>query len=119
MPGQEEEIEASGKDGKIGTGKGPRRPIMALLELLGRKWALRVLWELQGGPLTFRPLQAACGGLSPTVLNRRLSELRRAGVVELEKGRGYALTIEGRALGRALLSLTGWANRWAGRLEDV
>ena len=30
-----------------------------------------------------------------------------------------ALTIEGRALGRALLSPTGWANRRAGRLEEV
>jgi len=92
---------------------------MALLELLGRRWSLRVLWELRDGPLAFRPLQAACGGLSPTVLNRRLAELRRAGVVDLEQGRGYALTTEGRALGEALLSLNGWANRWAGRLKDV
>ena len=110
---------ASGESGQSGNEQVSRRPIMALLELLGRKWALRVLWELRDGPLSFRALQSACGGLSPTVLNRRLAELRRAGVVELEKGRGYALTSEGRALGEALLSMNDWANRWAGRLEDI
>ena len=36
------------------------RPIMAALDLLGRRWALRVLWELRGGPLSFRELRARC-----------------------------------------------------------
>ncbi len=52
------------------------RPIMALLDLLSRRWALRVIWELREGRLTFRALQEACGGVSPTVLNERLRELR-------------------------------------------
>ncbi|HTO53257.1 MAG TPA: transcriptional regulator, partial [Myxococcota bacterium] len=30
------------------------RPIMAALDLLGRRWALRVLWELRNGPHSFR-----------------------------------------------------------------
>ena len=54
------------------------RPIMALMDLLGRRWTLRVIWELRDGRLTFRALQEACGGLSPTVLNQRVRELRRA-----------------------------------------
>ena len=119
MARQGKETGASGRGGQPGKTVASRRPIMALLELLGRRWALRVLWELHDGPLAFRPLQAACGGLSPTVLNRRLAELRRAGVVKLEKGRGYGLTNQGRALGDELLSMNDWANRWAGRLEDV
>ena len=48
------------------------RPIMALLDLLSRRWTLRVIWELRGGRLTFRALQQACGGVSPSVLNERL-----------------------------------------------
>ena len=52
------------------------RPIMALMDLLGRRWALRVIWELRDGRLTFRALQEACGGVSPTVLNQRVRELR-------------------------------------------
>lgn len=119
MAGQGTETGTAGNPGESEKRGASRRPIMALLDLLGRRWALRVLWELQGGPLAFRPLQAACGGLSPTVLNRRLAELRQVGVVDLKKGRGYFLTPAGGALGETLLSLNGWANQWAEKLKDV
>lgn len=45
-----------------------RRPIMALLDLLGQKWALRVIWELRNGALNSRALRSASGEISPTVL---------------------------------------------------
>ena len=51
---------------------------MALLDLLGRRWALRVLWELRDGPVPFRALQQRCDGMSSSVLNQRLAELRAA-----------------------------------------
>ena len=60
------------------------RPIMALLDLLGRRWSLRILWELRNAALTSRALRTACDEASPTVLQARLSELREAGFVELE-----------------------------------
>lgn len=85
---------------------------MAALDLLGRRWALRVLWELRSGPLTFRALQDACGDVSPAVLNGRLRELREARVVE-RVATGYALTAHGRRLGEALSPLDRWAKRWA------
>ena len=55
---------------------------MALLDLLGRRWSLRVIWELRDGPLSFRETQARCGAISSSVLNDRLAELRAAGIVE-------------------------------------
>jgi DNA-binding HxlR family transcriptional regulator len=88
---------------------------MALLDLLGRRWALRVVWELRDEALSFRALQARCGGISPSVLNDRLAELREAGVVQLEHPAGYILTGEGRSLLSALAPLDGWARRWARR----
>src|SRR6266545_2592563 len=72
------------------------RPIMALLDLLGRRWTLRIVWELCEGSLTSRALRTACDEASPTVLNERLKELREAGFVELGEGGGYALTPLGR-----------------------
>lgn len=87
------------------------RPIMAALDLLGRRWLLRIVWELREGPLTFRALAERCGGVSPTVLNTRLAELREAGLVE--SAEGYVLTPRGRGLIRALSPLTGWAEDWA------
>ena len=89
------------------------RPTMALLDLLGRRWALRVLWELRDGPVpTFRDLQARCGEISSSVLNDRIRELREAGIVEAES---YGLTNEGGKLIDALGPLDAWARRWGAR----
>ena len=92
------------------------QPIMILLDALGRRWALRILWELRGDPLTFRALQEACGNLSPSVLAERLRELGEMAIVE-KVGEGYALSNDGRQLGDLLLPLDGWARRWARRRD--
>jgi DNA-binding HxlR family transcriptional regulator len=91
------------------------RPIMALLDLLGRRWSLRIFWELREQPLTSRALRAACDEASPTVLQARLSELREAGFVELVTGDGYCLTPMGRELLENLLPLHRFAERWSKR----
>jgi DNA-binding HxlR family transcriptional regulator len=90
------------------------RPIMALLDLLGRRWALRVIWELREGPLSFRQAQARCGKISSSVLNDRLAELRAAGIVEATAD-GYRLTDEGGELLALYPPLDAWAQRWAQR----
>jgi len=92
------------------------RPVMALLDLLGRRWALRVLWELRDGPLTFRALQDACEGVSPSVLNDRLRELRESGLVVRHERGGYGLTSAAEELGALLLPLDAWSRRWARRM---
>jgi DNA-binding HxlR family transcriptional regulator len=92
---------------------------MALLDLLGRRWALRVMWELRDGAVTFRVLQQRCDAMSPSVLNDRLAELREAGIVEHQDGTGYRLTAEGRAVSRALGSLDSVAQRWAERDREA
>ncbi|MBN9277433.1 MAG: helix-turn-helix transcriptional regulator [Hyphomicrobium sp.] len=91
------------------------QPVMALLDLLGRRMALRILWELSKTELKFRPLQAAAD-TNPSVLNTRLGELKRAGVVALGPD-GYHLTETGRELVQHLLPLTAWANEWARKIE--
>jgi DNA-binding HxlR family transcriptional regulator len=87
---------------------------MALLDLLGRRWSLRILWELRVGPLNFRDLRERSGKLSPTILNTRLAELRAAGVVDLSAA-GYQLSDEGEKLVEILLPFHHWAERWARR----
>ena len=57
------------------------RPLMAALDLLGRRWALRILWELRDGPLGARALLSRCGQMSSSVLYERLRELTGAGLV--------------------------------------
>lgn len=89
------------------------RPEMALLDLLGRRMALRVLWVLRDGARTFRALLADAE-TNPSVLNVRLRELREAGLVEAGPN-GYALTRDGRTLLGHLEPLGRWARAWARR----
>ena len=94
-------------------GSASGRPIMVLLDLLGRRWTLRVLWELREGPLGFRALGTRADGMSPSVLSQRLSELVESGIVSREESQAYALTPRGQELLRALAPLTEWSARWA------
>jgi len=87
---------------------------MVLLDVLGRRWALRVLWELRDEPLSFRAMRERCDDVSPSVLAARLAELRELALVDATET-GYALTAEGRSLGKLLLPLDVWARRWAAR----
>jgi DNA-binding HxlR family transcriptional regulator len=87
-------------------------PIMALLDLLGRSWAMGILWGLRKGPLTFRGLQEYCESLSPTTLNVRLKELAHAGLIE-KSSEGYQLTKMGKELFGLIKPLGSWAKKWA------
>jgi DNA-binding HxlR family transcriptional regulator len=84
---------------------------MAALDLLGRRWALRVLWELSASPAGFRELQRRCGRMSSSVLATRLAELAEAGLITEEAG--YRLTPLGRELMEALAPLNDWSDRWS------
>ncbi|OBB65102.1 helix-turn-helix domain-containing protein [Mycobacterium sp. 852014-50255_SCH5639931] len=86
---------------------------MAALDLLGRRWSLRILWELRDGPLGARSLRERCDGMSPSVLYDRLGELSGAGLVVQRDDQSYELSETGRSLGEALDPLDQWARRWA------
>jgi DNA-binding HxlR family transcriptional regulator len=94
-------------------GSATGRPIMALLDLLGRRATLRILWELRARRLNFRGLIEAAG-TNPGVLNTRLKELREAQLVERgTRAEGYGLTPQGRELVETFLPLHAWADGWA------
>jgi len=88
---------------------------MALLDLLGRRWTLRVLWELREDILGFRVLQERCDAMSPSVLSQRLAELREADIIEQNSEGNYGLTKEGTRLLHSLAPLNDWANEWSRR----
>lgn len=90
------------------------RPIMALFDLLGRRWILRIIWELHQAdePITFRDLRAASGDISSSVLSRRLGELAEQRLVT-HTGEGYVLTDLGEALVTAMRPMLDWSRAWA------
>jgi DNA-binding HxlR family transcriptional regulator len=94
-------------------GSSTGRPIMAALDLLGRRWTLRILWELRAGPLGARELRTRCDRMSSSVLYERLGELTAAGLITRTAEGDYVLTDLGGSLGLALGPLDDWARRWA------
>lgn len=87
------------------------RPIMRLIDVLGKRWSLRIMWELRDGRLSFRQLQQKCDGVSPTSLNQRLKDLRQLKLVDLEET-GFGYTKWGHQLAEQLSILNLWAKKW-------
>ena len=92
------------------------KPIMALFDLLGRTWALGILWNLRDSPATFRELQIRCEHISPTLLNSRLKELKATLLVE-KTGAGYALTHDGFAIFKLIEPMGAWSRTWQKSLQ--
>jgi len=90
--------------------------IMAVFDLLGRKWNMRIMWELNGKPLSFRALQQQCDGMSPSVLNTRVKQLTEAELI-YTSSEGYKLTDLGESLMSTLDPLRDWAAEWELKLE--
>jgi len=89
-----------------------QRPIVQLIDILGKKWVLRILWELQESPCTFRELQSRCGDLSPTIINTRIKDLCAAQLVYKSPESGYTLSQHGNELIELFYPLNEFANRW-------
>jgi DNA-binding HxlR family transcriptional regulator len=87
------------------------KPIMALLDLLGRTWALGIIWQLRQGTLSFSELQACCENISPTLLTTRLKELQQTKLLE-KNLQGYQLTSIGLELFEVISPLGQWAKQW-------
>jgi len=92
-------------------GSATARSLAELFDLLGRRWTLRILWELRDRTLSFNDLRRAVGGMSQSVLVTRLTDLFGAGLVDDVPG-GYRLTPHGQSLVQELDPVADWAARW-------
>ena len=101
--------------GKPVRGSHSGSPLMAVFDLLGRRWAMGIVWNLKEGGMTFRSLQEKCGSISPSILNSRLKDLREAGIIERSL-EGYELTERGKKLRDALDPIGKWSLEWAADL---
>jgi DNA-binding HxlR family transcriptional regulator len=100
------------KPGRPVRGSTTGRPVMAALDLLGRRWALRLIWELRDGPIGARDLRQRCDGMSSSVLYDRLKELGEAGLLQKDEEGHYRLSEIGSTLGAAILPLIRWSTDW-------
>ena len=106
------------RPGRVVRGSATGRPLMAALDLLGRRWALRILWELTDGPRGARELRQRCDAMSLSVLYQRLAELTEAQLISQDASNRYRLTPSGQALGAAIAPLDQWAKTWAREMAE-
>jgi DNA-binding HxlR family transcriptional regulator len=92
--------------------------MMVALDLLGRRWTMRVIRELQQQPAGFGEPRRRCDDMSSSVLSDRLHGLRETGIVEVGQDGTYGLTPLGARLDDALAPLLGWATDWSPQLEQ-
>lgn len=89
-------------------------PLAHALDLVGERWTLLVVRELQLGPRRFSDLARGLPGLSPNLLSERLRALESWGLISTEplpppaKLEAYVLTPAGQALNAALFPLAQW-----------
>lgn len=85
------------------------------MELLGQRWIMRVIWELEPGALGFLELRRRMGNCSSSMLSERLRHLSAAELVTKNDDGAWELTVQGADLGTALAPVWDWAERWARR----
>ncbi len=105
------------KPGKAVRGSKSGAPIMALFDLLGRRWAMGIAWQLSDGPLPFNELQKRCDSISPTILSTRIKDLIEAALIERTLD-GYRLTPLGEELIKMLKPFKDWAHKWKKILKE-
>ena len=105
------------RPGKPVRGSRTGAPLMAAFDLLGRRWAMGIIWNLSKGPSTFRGLQESCESISPSILNSRIKDLREAQLIA-RSSEGYILTEMGMELFNLLKPFGKWSRRWANHISD-
>ncbi|WP_198654629.1 MULTISPECIES: winged helix-turn-helix transcriptional regulator [Nocardia] len=106
---------ASGAKPPRGRADPADEPVLAVMELLGQRWMMRVLWELEPAPLGFLELRRRMGQCSSSVLSVRLHNLQAAGLIVKTPGKVYELTAAGTELTAAMRPLWTWSRSWAAR----
>jgi DNA-binding HxlR family transcriptional regulator len=99
-------------------------PVAHALDLVGERWSLLLVRELQHGPLRYSDLHERLEGCSTNVLATRLKDLENGGVIARRRlpppagSTVYELTEEGAALAPVLASLARWGLRSLGPPPD-
>lgn len=106
------------KPGQPVRGSRSGAPLMAAFDLLGRRWAMGIVWNLNRGPASFRGLQSSCESISPSILNSRLKDLKEAQIVTRSE-QGYILTGLGEDLFQVLKPFGEWSTKWEQQIASA
>lgn len=88
-----------------------RDALSSIVDLLARRHVLAAFWELRSAPLAFRTLAQRLD-VPHARLSQRLTELREAGIIDVDESGEYRLTGQGRRLQGVLEPVAAWAAGW-------
>ncbi len=90
-------------------------PVAMAAEVFCSRWTALILREMICGSRRFNDLRRGVPRMSPTLLSKRLVEMREAGIIEEVAGKGgkeYQLTAAGEDLKPIVMALGFWGQRW-------
>lgn len=90
-------------------------PVAMAAEIFCSRWTAQILREMICGSRRFNDLRRGVPRMSPTLLSKRLVEMREAGIIEEVAGKGgkeYQLTAAGEDLKPIVMALGFWGQRW-------
>jgi DNA-binding HxlR family transcriptional regulator len=90
-------------------------PVAMAAEIFCSRWTALILREMICGTRRFNDLRRGVPRMSPTLLSKRLVEMREAGIIEEVAGKGgkeYQLTAAGEDLKPIVMALGFWGQRW-------
>lgn len=91
-------------------------PVAMAAEIFCSRWTPLILREMYCGTRRFNDLRRGVPRMSPTLLSKRLVEMREAGIIEevpaKQGGKEYQLTIAGEDLKPIVMAMGFWAQRW-------
>ncbi|BAJ01646.1 winged helix-turn-helix transcriptional regulator [Shewanella violacea] len=84
------------------------------MRILGGKWKASILWHVKDGPVRFNELSRMLGGASKKMVDQRLKELEKQGLVTREVicTRPIAVTYEITDFGRTALEILEKLKDW-------
>jgi DNA-binding HxlR family transcriptional regulator len=92
-------------------------PVAMAAEVFCTRWTALVLREILCGSTRFNDIRRGVPRMSPTLLSKRLKDLKKAGIIYTRPGRQaggaeYVLTEAGEELRPLVMSLGSWGQRW-------
>ena len=100
-------------------------PTRQVINRVGDRWSLLVLFALEGGTLRFQQLRRAVDGISQKMLTQTLRALERDGLVDrtiyatVPPKVEYTLTPLGASLSAPIAAIRGWAYESMDAIEDA
>lgn len=87
------------------------------MRLLGGKWKASILWHLKDDPIRFNDLTRMVGGASKKMIDQRLKEMEKEGLVvrKVLSERPIAVTYQATDFGRSALGILEQLKNW---IED-